>query len=390
MSKGNGNKAGRQEFQVLNDVALFDFIVAGATGESTAKSDDFIREVHKLLPKDALSWVSKYRGQAKREILKVGVTRRVNNRVRGYFVPISEAKALSELLKAIKQDFLAEKSSFLAKYPKIVEDWANEPVNQTLTPDGGTRAEAIRKDAPKAEELEKRLFFDLSAIHIQSTAFFGEDDTLYSEVRGMVGQAATEIAEDVSRTWSGPAKGRTSSRVLRLIKRVRNKAHSMSILSPKFGRLADLCDAVMASVPQNSNIEGVHYLVVSALLSRCTSPKDILSDDMVTFDPLDVESPEAQATTTTAPAASSPVTDADQLAQAASFLSAAPQSGTAAEKGQPQQLSLVDDAETDAVPNTQAAQIDENSEDADPAPTDASALPNTAEIPQQDMLVSCI
>jgi hypothetical protein len=311
MEMSQTNQGSNTEMQILNDVALFDFIIAGSTGEKTVEANDFIREVGKMLPTGTFSWVSKYRNEAKREIMKVGVSRRVNNRVRGYFVPKEAAQKLSEVLKQIKQEFASEKARFLSGLPQIVEEWASSPVNSVPARAGNaeTRGDLIRKHAPKPGDLDKALSFDTSAILVQGTSYFGNDDALYSEVRGLVGQAALEIAEDVKKSWSGPAAGRTSSRVLGLIKRIRYKAKCMAILSPKFGQLGDLCDTVLQAVPEGQNIEGVQFLVVSGLLSRCMNPNDILSDDLVNFNPLDVEhaTNAPAATSTSAAPVSSPV-----------------------------------------------------------------------------------
>lgn len=275
--------------QILQDVVLFDYIIGGSTGEKTVEADDFIREVGKTLPSGTFAWVNKYRAEAKREILKVGVSRRVNNRVRGYFVPTAHAQGLAQVLKQIKDKYLTEKKTFLAELPGKVEEWANAPENVGVSKPGGrTRAELIRLHAPQQGVLEKMLTFDISAIRINDTNYFGEDDALQQEVKGLVGQAAFEISEDVRRSWSGPKKGNTTSRVLGLVRRVQDKAEAMSVLSSKFGNLAKLCGEVLAAVPTGQNIEGVAFIQVSSLLQFCMDPEKIIGDQATEFDPLDV------------------------------------------------------------------------------------------------------
>ena len=290
-----------ETMNVLNEMVLVDFIVGGSTGEKTTAADDFMREVGKMLPKGAFSWVSKYRTLAKREILKVGAARRVNHRVRGYFVPVAYASDLSSKLKAIKSEFLKEKGEFLLKLPTIVSDWANHPDNQVETKGGTLRADLIRLHAPSVTDLDRVLTFDVSAVQLQQTTFFGEDDALKTEVKGLVGQAALEISEDVKKSWKGPAGGRTSSRVLGLVRRIRNKACAMAVLSPKFENLQRMCDDVLKSAPGEGLIEGLSFLQVSALLGFCTEPENILADQAIDFDPLDVavqEEPQATAPAT--------------------------------------------------------------------------------------------
>ncbi|MBV0881489.1 DUF3150 domain-containing protein [Noviherbaspirillum sp. L7-7A] len=128
----------------------------------------------------------------------------------------------------------------------------------------------------------------MSATQIQSSQFFGEDDALHTEVNGLPGQAALEIAEDVRKSWKGAAGGKTTSRVLGLVRRIRQKADSMGILSPKFEHLREACDRVLR-MPQTGAIEGLEFKQISALLEYCSRPENILAEQSMRFDPLDVE-----------------------------------------------------------------------------------------------------
>ncbi|WP_405124325.1 DUF3150 domain-containing protein [Pseudomonas alloputida] len=273
---------------ILQDVVLFDVIIGGSTGEKTVDGDDFIREVGRMLPSGAFAWVNKYRSEAKREILKVGVSRKVNNRIRGYFVPTQHADELAKVLHAIKGKYLVEKASFLNTLPDLVEKWASSPANAVTTPGGKSRADLIRQHAPQAQVLERLLTFDTSAIRISNTSYFGEEDALQTEVKGLVGQAALEIAEDVNRSWTRKGNGKTTSRILGLIRRVQDKAEAMSVLSSKFSNLEKMCASVLAAVPSGPSIEGVAYIQVSGLLSFCMDPEKILGEHATEFDPLNV------------------------------------------------------------------------------------------------------
>ncbi|WP_060514614.1 MULTISPECIES: DUF3150 domain-containing protein [Pseudomonas] len=274
---------------ILQDVVLFDYIIGGSTGEKTVDGDDFIREVGRMLPSGSFAWVNKYRSEAKREILKVGVSRKVNNRIRGYFVPTQHAQELAKVLNAIKEKYLAEKATFLKALPKLVEDWAESPANSVATQGGKSRADLIRQHAPQVSVLERLLTFDTSAIRISNTSYFGEGDALQKEVKGLVGQAALEIAEDVNRSWTRKGNGKTTSRILGLIRRVQDKAEAMSVLSSKFSNLEKMCASVLSAVPTGPSIEGVAYIQVSSLLSFCMDPEKILGEHATEFDPLTVE-----------------------------------------------------------------------------------------------------
>lgn len=274
---------------ILQDVVLFDYIIGGSTGEKTVDGDDFIREVGRMLPSGSFAWVNKSRSEAKREILKVGVSRKVNNRIRGYFVPTQHAKELAKVLNAIKEKYLEEKAKFLSGLPKMVEDWASSATNAGVTQGGKSRADLIRQHAPQVSVLERMLTFDTSAIRINDTSYFGEDDALQKEVKGLVGQAALEIAEDVNRSWTRKGNGKTTSRILGLIRRVQDKAEAMSVLSSKFSNLEQMCASVLAAVPSGPSIEGLAYIQVSSLLSFCMDPEKILGEHATEFDPLSVE-----------------------------------------------------------------------------------------------------
>jgi hypothetical protein len=276
------------EMQILDDVVLIDVIVGGSTGERTVESNDFIREVGRMLPKGTFSWISKYRSEAKREILKVGVARKVDTRVIGYFVPSKFAKQVSEKLLSIREQFLAEKAIFLQKVPTLIEEWASHPTNAIAKTSGVLQADLIRLHAPRPSELDRMLKFAMSATMVKSAGVFGEADSLITEVKGLAGQAAAEIADDIKVSWKGPAGGKTTSRVLGLVRRIRNKADAMAILSPKFTDLRDMCDKVIQAVPATGTIEGIEFLQVSALLEYCSKPDNILTVHSVPFDPLDV------------------------------------------------------------------------------------------------------
>lgn len=79
--------------------------------------------------------------------------------------------------------------------------------------------------------------------------------------------------------------------MLGLVRRIRNKANAVAVLSPKFENLRRMCDDVLQSAPGEGLIEGIAFLQVSALLGFCTEPENILADQAIDFDPLDVEAP---------------------------------------------------------------------------------------------------
>jgi hypothetical protein len=263
---------------VLDQVVLMDVLIGGSTGEKTVDSDDFIREVGKMLPTGTFSWVSKYRSAARREMLNVGTARRVDNRSRGYFIPVAKAAEVAQRLLQLRDDFYAEKAKFLLTLPLLIEEWAQHKDNTVPTKSGQLRSDLIRLHAPKPSDLDQLLKFALSAVRVVPAEYFGADDALRSEVTGMAGQAAQEIAEDVRLSWKGPVGGRTSSRVLGLVRRIREKADSMSIISSKFGELKVMCDNVLSSVPSQGTIEGTAFVMVSGLLAFCQKPANILGE----------------------------------------------------------------------------------------------------------------
>lgn len=262
--------------EILNELVLVDFIVGGSTGEVTTSTDDFFREVGKMLPKGSFSWVSKWRTAIKREILKVGTARKVHGRTRGYFIPVAAAEAQAKIYVDIRASFHQDKEAFLKALPGIVDGWANAQENQVRNGDGTWRPDLIRRMAPDALAMDKLLMFEVSMTRLGATKFLGETDSLNTEVKGLAGQVATEIAEDVSKSWKGDEGGRTTSRVLGLIQRIRNKSNSMGILSPKFKDLGVMCQELLQSLPTEGPIIGADFLRVSTLLNFCLKPDQVL------------------------------------------------------------------------------------------------------------------
>ena len=163
------------DMNVLKEVALFDFIIGGCTGEKTTSADEFERKVGKLLPTGTFTWISKFRTQAKRALLNVGTARKVDNRVRGYFVPIKHAPSVSAKLKDIRAEYLKEKAAFLDRLPTEVETWANDEKNQVVTSTGALRADLIRAHAPKREDIDRLLNFSVSSVMINPCLLYTSD-----------------------------------------------------------------------------------------------------------------------------------------------------------------------------------------------------------------------
>ncbi|WP_413460786.1 DUF3150 domain-containing protein [Herbaspirillum huttiense] len=301
MPSNTGVTQAKDDMQILKDVVLMDFIIGGSTGEKSVGGDDFIREMGKMLPPNATSWVAKYRSEAKREIMKTGTARRIETRTRGYFVPLAHARAVADALSDIKKRFLAEKADFLNNLETIIDAWAEHEDNQVKVKDDKTRGEMIRENAPSRLELDKALTFNISAITLGTTDIFGADDALQAEVKGLVGNAAMEIAEDVTRSWKSSSATKASQKVFGLIRRIHVKASAMTVLSPKFDRLAEICKEVLANIPPGSNLSGMNYLVISSLLRQCSDARTILSDPFLQGNPMSVatideqESAEAKA-----------------------------------------------------------------------------------------------
>lgn len=346
------------DMNVLQNMTLIDFIIGGSTGEKTTSGDDFERKVGKMLPKGTFTWISKYRSQAKRELLKFGAARKVDNRIRGYFVPMEHAAGRAKVLNEIKAEYLKEKAEFLDKLPTIVEDWASKEENQVVTSTGALRADLIRAHAPKREELERLLSFSVSSVMLQATGFFGEDDALNKEVGGLAGQAAIEIAEDVNKSWKSNTLERTTHRTLSLVRRICQKASAMGVLSTKFHNLERMCKQVLEAIPAKGTIEGVEFLQLSALLNFCSDPDNILDEQAIKFDPLDVKlPPSAPKAEAVAPAAAQ-AEAADTTPPVEETLIAEPAPAAAT------QLDLVDAGATEVIAEVQA-----------PAETQAVAAP---------------
>lgn len=292
--------------QILRSVVLFDYVIEGGSAEKTIESGPFVREVGRMLPKKTFSWMSTYRSRAARACLEVGTAHIMGGRVCGYFVPMEKAKDLARRLNEIREGFMERREEFLAGYPRLVEDWASAPQNDTFTPSGKKVSDLIRQFAPSVVEMEKAVQFWISATRIESAGIFGDQDAVVGEVRGLAGQAAQEIANDVLQSWAGSHRSSTTARVLGLIRRIRTKAEAMQVLSVKFTELAEMCTKVLAAVPAAGSIDGIAFLQVSALLDFCSSPANILRDHAIPFDPLDVSPADAAPDVDVAAAESAP------------------------------------------------------------------------------------
>lgn len=209
------------------------------------------------------SCFSKYKQEARRLCISAGTSFD-----RGFLIPDTRIEALTEKLTGIGKDFLAGVPDFLRQWNDAVVSRAKEETDDEI------KAKIQLAGAAKASEMQNGLYFRVGKFKILPDDVGGELDDLAFEVKGLAGQIAYEIAEDVKTSWGGGA----TQRIRGTIARVKTKVEGLAFINPKFRELLGTIDKVVAQLPPAGQIEGEPYFLLIGLMDVLSKPERILGD----------------------------------------------------------------------------------------------------------------
>lgn len=198
----------------------------------------------------------------------------------GYAIPESHIQEFREEVMKIKEVFDEKKAEFLGILDAKILEWAN------AHPD---LREAILKNRPDSESIASSFRFGVRICKIvppePESAGADPDNTLHEEIRGLPMQIAREIAQDVADSWVGDTgEGKTSQRVVRLVRRIHKKAKGLAFLDTKMQSLVEVIEGVLKSLPTTGPINGLPYYQLVGLLSMLKDPHRILGAQDVIVD----------------------------------------------------------------------------------------------------------
>lgn len=270
------------DVQSLNALTVICLDITAFGGKTVLSAED-LGDVAKGLPADIIDLGSKkivndktlrpfmkLRKRAQRSMLDLGGTKFLS----AFAFADGKFQAAYEKAVEIKKEWEQETQKFLEEYPDHILEWANAHKEWK---------EKILESAPAKDDIAKRIQFCIRAFKV-ATPVPGNvdfDGGLCDEISGMAGQVMSEISQDVKNTWKGgPETGvagdRTTQAVHRLLKRVADKAESLSFIDTRLSKVAKLVGSTAKALPSAGTIDGREYLMVKGLMDMLLDPKQLL------------------------------------------------------------------------------------------------------------------
>jgi len=195
----------------------------------------------------------------------------------GYAIPTEHIKEFRDTVAEIGESYNAAKMVFLDNLVEKNRQWAEtHPELKSV----------ILARCPTHADAERAFKFAISACKVMppepESVAHTEDNHLFEEVSGLGVQIAREIAQDVQDSWV--STGKTTQKVVGLIRRCRKKAHGLAFVHHKLASLVSTIDQVLDELPASGPIEGVQYLKVVGLLRMLSDPVQILGNQQVIYD----------------------------------------------------------------------------------------------------------
>lgn len=268
--------------QILSQVWVVDPVISFTSGTASggdelidSESKDALRVGIQVLDPALLRPFGRHRQQVRRLAASLGTAF-----MGGYAIPDCHIQEFRNKVAAIIEKAIEEKNDLLEHIEAHIQKWAD------AHPD---LREVILANRPTMESIEKSFRFGVRICKVlppepEST---GADphNSIHEEIRGLPMQIAREISQDVADSWVGDeGKGKTSQRVVSLVRRIHKKAKGLSFLDKKMQSLVDVIEGVLSSLPPTGPIEGLPYYQLVGLLSMLKDPHRILGNQDVILD----------------------------------------------------------------------------------------------------------
>lgn len=193
----------------------------------------------------------------------------------GWAIPEDKAGDIIAELCRIRDEFLAEKASFIASYDLAIEDWINaHPAWSSL----------IAGSTVSREHVEKRIGFSWQLYRVLPVAGLSDDKAmaesgLMSEVENLGGTLFYEITKDADDIWKKVFEGKTevTHKALSPLKTMREKLNGLSFVEPHVAPVVEILDATLARMPKRGLISGASLFMVQGIVSLLKDGKALLA-----------------------------------------------------------------------------------------------------------------
>ena len=183
----------------------------------------------------------------------------------GWAIPEEKAGDIIAELCRIRDEFLAEKASFIASYDLAIEDWINSHPAWSSIIAGST---VSREYVEKRIDISWQLYRVMPVMGIDSVQAM-EESGLHEEVENLGGTLFYEITKDATDIWKKVFEGKTevTHKALSPLKTMREKLSGLSFVEPHVAPVIEILDATLERVPKRGLISGASLFMLQGIVS---------------------------------------------------------------------------------------------------------------------------
>ena len=183
----------------------------------------------------------------------------------GWAIPEEKAGDIIAELCRIRDEFLAEKASFIASYDLAIEDWINSHPAWSSIIAGST---VSREYVEKRIDISWQLYRVMPVMGIDSVQAM-EESGLHEEVENLGGTLFYEITKDATDIWKKVFEGKTevTHKALSPLKTMREKLSGLSFVEPHVAPVIEILDATLERVPKRGLISGTSLFMLQGIVS---------------------------------------------------------------------------------------------------------------------------
>jgi len=193
----------------------------------------------------------------------------------GWAIPEEKAGDIIAELCRIRDEFLAEKASFIASYDLAIEDWINSHPAWSSIIAGST---VSREYVEKRIDISWQLYRVMPVMGIDSVQAM-EESGLHEEVENLGGTLFYEITKDATDIWKKVFEGKTevTHKALSPLKTMREKLSGLSFVEPHVAPVIEILDATLERVPKRGLISGTSLFMLQGIVSLLKDGNDLLA-----------------------------------------------------------------------------------------------------------------
>lgn len=185
----------------------------------------------------------------------------------GWAVPENKAEAIVSQLSAIRDEFNAQKETFLQEYDQIIRDWINRHT---------AWARIITPSTASNEYVRARMNFawQLYRVAPLPECQSGIHAGLREEVERLGATLFDETARDANEIWRKSYAGKTEvmRKALSPLRTLRDKLKGLSFMEPHVAPVVDILDMTFSRMPDKGLIQGTELLLLQGVICLLRDP----------------------------------------------------------------------------------------------------------------------